>query len=379
MRIAEVVCTFPPYRGGIGNSVQNLAKILSIRGHEVTVFTPDYNKLVSDHNDIFKVRRLNPLFKFGNAACLPQLLGDLKGFQTVHFHLPFIGAAMAVFLFSIFNPKTKIIATYHMDLVGNGWKKIIFWFYQKFCVPMIFSRAARIIVSSFDYAEHSAVSRYFKKHKEKFLEIPFGVDAEKFLPGEKDAALLEKYFFAPSDKVILFVGGLDAAHYFKGLNILMKSFKSLLDAGRDNLRLLVVGGGDMAAHFKDMAQAMGAADKIIFTENVADEELPAHYNLADVFVLPSVTKSEAFGIVLLEAAACGKPLIASDLAGVRTLVRPGENGYRAIPGDSSDLAEKLLKILENDDLRRTMGENSRQMVLAGYTMGKMAEKTEKAL
>jgi glycosyltransferase involved in cell wall biosynthesis len=240
-------------------------------------------------------------------------------------------------------------------------------------VPAIFNRAERIIVSSFDYAEYSAVAKYFKKHKNKFAEIPFSVDMARFSPRPKDAALLEKYFINPRDKVILFVGGLDAAHYFKGLEVLMKSFKTLL-AGDENERLLVVGNGELAAHYKDMAQALNVSDKIIFAENISDADLPAYYNLADVFVLPSVTKSEAFGIVLLEAAASGKPLVASNLAGVRTVVQDGANGFLAMPGDPDDLAKKIRAILNNDELRVNFGFSAKRDVDERYQPEIIADK-----
>jgi glycosyltransferase involved in cell wall biosynthesis len=365
MKIAQIVCTFPPYRGGLGNSVKDLAEMLAKQGNEVTVFTPNYKKITTEYNGVFKVKRLRPLFKFGNAAVLPQLFWLLSDFDVIHLHLPFLGATLPVVLFSTFHPKKKIIVTYHMDLIAAGWKKYFFNYYQKFCVPAILGRAKKIIVSSFDYAEYSAIAAYFKKHKNKFAEIPFCVDTAHFAPRPKDVSLLEKYFISPQEKIILFVGGLDAAHYFKGLEVLMKSFKTLL-AGNENLRLLVVGNGELAAHYKDMAHALNISDKIIFAENVSDADLPAHYNLADVFVLPSITKSEAFGIVLLEAAASGKPLAASNLAGVRTVVRDGVNGFLSLPGDADDLAEKIKIILNNDELRRNFGAAAKRDVDERY-------------
>ena len=105
MKIAQVVCTFPPYQGGIGNSVYNISDILSDLGHEVTVFTPDYNLPVeaeafsdelSAAEGKFKVKRLRPLIRIGNAALLPQLFFKLRGFDIVHLHYPFYGAVKAI-------------------------------------------------------------------------------------------------------------------------------------------------------------------------------------------------------------------------------------------------------------------------------------------
>lgn len=374
MRIAQIVCVFPPQTAGIGNSVYNLAKILSAQRHEITVFTPNYNNLVAEYNDIFKVRRLRPFFSFGNAAVLPFLGKHLKDFDAVHLHLPFIGASLSVLFHSFFYRKKKFIATYHMDLVGDRvFRKIIFWFYQKFIIPLILRRADKIIVSSYDYAEHSAIAGYFKKYKNKFVEVPFGVDAGQFFPKEKDRDLMEKYFLPPEDRIILFVGGLDRSHYFKGLNILLKSLKIIRDAGQDNVRLMVVGRGEMESDYKDMAHALGVADRVVWNDEAVNQELPAHYNLADVFVLPSTTKSEAFGIVLLEAAACGKPLIASDLPGVRQVAEDC-GGETAEPGNAEDLAEKIMRILDDAEKRRSMGEAARLKIEEKYNLEKISKR-----
>lgn len=374
MRIAQVVCVFPPYSGGIGNSVYFLAKKFSSSGEEIAVFTPDYGlpREVSEDGEDFQIKRIKPLFKFGNAACLPQLLWQLRKFDTIHLHLPFLGGTLPALLFLYFHSKKKLIITYHMDLVGRGGKRIIFLFYKKIIVPLALRRADKIIVSSYDYAENSDIKNFFEKHRDKFLEIPFAVDEHKFYPKEKNASLLEKYFIGANDKVILFVGGLDSAHYFKGLDILMRSMKQAADAGQEDMKLLVVGDGGLKADFQDKAERLHLGGKIIFAGRVADAELVDYYNLADIFVLPSIGKSEAFGIVLLEAAACGKPCIASNLAGVRKVVKNNETGFLAAPNDAPDLAEKMTQLLADDELRKKMGEAARQMVLKKYVWAALA-------
>jgi len=113
-------------------------------------------------------------------------------------------------------------------------------------------------------------------------------------------------------------------------------------------------------------------DKIIFAGGVSDAELAECYNLADAFVLPSTDRSEAFGLVLLEAAACGKPSIASDLPGVRTVVRNGLTGLLAKAADADDLAEKIKQLFSNGEEIKKMGETARQMVLEKYGWEKVA-------
>lgn len=365
MKIAQVVSTFPPYRGGIGNSAHNLAKNLALRGEQVMVVTPDYGRPAEDGMS-FQIKRIKPLFKFGNAAFLPQLAWSPRGFDAIHLHLPFLGATLPVLWFSIFHPKTKLIVTYHMDLFGTGFKKFIFNLYKKIILPLIWRRADKIIVSSYDYAESSDIKNFFAKHKKKFVEIPFGIDEHKFCSMEKNTALAEKYFLDAGDKIILFVGGLDAAHYFKGLYVLMRAAKKVVDSGRDNIKLLVVGEGNLKADYQDQAERLHLRDKMIFAGNVSDAELPEYYNLADIFVLPSIDKSEAFGIVLLEAAACGKAAIASDLPGVRTVIKDGETGLLVRPADADDLAEKIKQLFSDSEAAKKMGQAARAKVLEKY-------------
>ena len=115
MRIAEVVCTFPPYKGGTGQVALDNSKILSKTGHEVVVFTPWLSTRGGsapggEKNDkfSFKVKRLTSIFKYGNAAILPQLFWQLKNFDIVHLHLPFYGTAEIVwFMKKIGVLKTK--------------------------------------------------------------------------------------------------------------------------------------------------------------------------------------------------------------------------------------------------------------------------------
>ncbi len=374
MKIAQVVCVFPPYWGGIGNSTHNLAKNFSSKGEDVCVFTPDYGASYAEYGADYKIERISPLFKFGNAAVLPQLMWRLHGFNAIHLHLPFLGATLPVLWFAVFHPKIKLIITYHMDLAGSGFKKIFFDFYKKIIIPLILRRADKIIVSSYDYAESSDIKNFFAKHKNKFLEIPFGVDEQKFYPTEKNTLLAEKYFIDAETKTLLFVGGLDAAHYFKGMDILLRAVKKVAESGLENIKLVIVGDGELKSNYQNQAEFLHVRDKIIFAGGVSDAELPDYYNLADAFVLPSIDKSEAFGLVLLEAAACGKAGIASDLPGVRTVVKNNETGFLSKPADPDDLAEKIKQLLADDELRRKMGAAARSMIEKKYNWEKISQK-----
>ncbi|MBU0647092.1 glycosyltransferase, partial [Patescibacteria group bacterium] len=106
MKIAQIICTFPPYKGGMGNVAYNFSKGLADLGNDVSVLTPDYseknNKFSNDSKLNFKVLRLKPLFKYGNAAFIPQLFWKLDDYDIVHLHYPFFGATKIIILLKLF-------------------------------------------------------------------------------------------------------------------------------------------------------------------------------------------------------------------------------------------------------------------------------------
>jgi len=401
MKIAQVVCTFPPYPGGIGNVAFYNSLELARLGHDVFVFTskqpfftPPVNGLHGGYEEgsLLKIKRLLPLFHYGNAAFLPQLFWQLNGFDKlttsfdiIHLHYPFFGGAEVIWLKKLLNKKTKLVITYHMDVVGRGLLGCFFRFHNKFLMPRIIESADKVIVTSFDYAENSNLAPFLKKRKEKFTEIPCGVLINYFKPREKSQELLLKYNLRKEDKIILFVGNLDRAHYFKGVDYLLRAFALLQkrlgveqirqkQGGR--IRLLVVGAGELLPGYQKLARDLGIENKVIFTGFIPNGELAKHYNLADIFVLPSIDKSEAFSLVVLEAASSGKPVIASNLAGVRSVVKEGETGLLVEPRNEGDLAKIISFLLGEEELRRRMGEAGRRMVEEKYSWEKIGKRLE---
>jgi len=407
MKIAQVVSTFPPYHGGTGNAVFNIARELANLGHEVTVFTPEYSchsresgnpekrtgsPIESGMTEGLKVVRIKPVIKIGNAAWVPQLLWKLRGFDVVHLHAPFIGAELVLkrqFILNVMpnlfrhlrsrnkfgmTGKQKLVTTYHHDLIGHGFRGVIFGLWNKIILPWVGWLSDKIIGSSLDYIEHSNFGAYYKSHSQKFVGIPFGVDTEKFKP------LLRQGFegqakslgFSADEKIILFVGGLDTAHNFKGVGHLISAAKILKDRGM-RFRVVIVGDGDLRAGFEKRVLDLELRHVVKFSSGGRDT-LPDLYNLATVEVLPSTTMGEAFGLVLLEAMACGKPVIASNLPGVRTVCEDGVNGLLIKPGDEKDLAEKLARILTDENLAKQLGEAGLELIHEKYDWRKVAEK-----
>ena len=227
MKIAHVVCSFPPNKDGTGNSAYAMVKNLSDK-YEVTVFTPSYKKQKSSNQKVnsFCVKRLKPLFRIGNASFLPQLLWRLHGFDIVHLHYPFYGAAEFVCLATMFRKKKiKLIIHYHQDAIGSGFKSLIFKFYKFFVLPILLRQSYAVTCATLSYIKHSELRNYYICHTEKFIETYFGVDLNKkyynFCRKRLSNTKHQKL------KTILFVGGLDRAHNFKGVDVLLKAVKAL--------------------------------------------------------------------------------------------------------------------------------------------------------
>ncbi|MFH1867238.1 MAG: glycosyltransferase family 4 protein [Patescibacteria group bacterium] len=356
MRIVHLSCVLPPYGSGIGRVAAAYARILASE-HQVTIFTPYYSdgRRPAEINNV-KIEQLKPLIKSGNAAYLPNLNGQLKDFDVVHLHYPFFGVHEQLAL----NKLKKLIISYHMVPQADGlkgwWFKLDTAWTEKRLVP----KARLWLVSSQDYADQVVGPRLGRSATIEVL--PFGV-AEIFKTGPKPKELRTRLGLSDADQVVLFVGGLDKAHFFKGVSTLLRAAQTLSVA---NFKLVIVGGGELLIFYRHQAEQLGLSNKVIFTGQVSEEELSEYYRLADIFVLPSINQAEAFGLVILEAMASGLPVIASNLTGVRTLVEPGKTGLLTEPGDHLSLTQALETLLNNDNQAKNMGKRAAEIVNTNY-------------
>lgn len=357
LRVAQVVCTFPPYKGGIGNVANDYAQAVKNAGHESFVFTPDYDHKKEETE--IKVLRLKPFFKFGNAAFVPQLFFYLVrgNFDVVHLHYPFFGGMEMVWLAKkIYGHKFKLIIHYHMNVGKLPWYLELLRLPARIIEKSLFSLAEGVTCASIDYIKNNDNNLVYKNNQAKFFELPFGVDVKRFYPTNV------------KKKQILFVGGMDRAHYFKGVNILISAFSELEN---NDYSLVLFGGGDLVEDYKKQVKDFDLENRVTFPENLSDTELIKAYQESSVLVLPSINGSEAFGKVLVEAMACGTPVIASELPGVRTVFIEGEQGYHTKPSDVIDLKSKIELIINHPELTKEMGEKGRKLVEEKYDIAKI--------
>lgn len=372
MRIAQIVCAYPPYAGGIANSAWQASQVLS-EEHEIITYAP---------------QTIKPWLSYGHGAFLPQLFFKLNKFDYIYLHYPFFGAAEVVWFFKLFFKKPKLIIHYHMDVKNFSIISKILSLPSLLIRRSLFKQAETIISASLDYIAHSQIKSIYKKYPKKFTEIPFGIDLKKFQPRvktEKNDNRIKAYakeivsyindkFLKKNRLNLVFVGGLDRAHYFKGINVLLKAL-FLLE--QRSWHLQIIGDGDLRNEYETECQRLNLQSRVEFSGRLSDPDLVRALQRSDLLILPSINNNEAFGIVLIEALACGVPLIASDLVGVRRVFSDKVEGLLFETANVNDLKNKIDFIIKNESIRKKMSLAARKLAEKKYDLNIMAKSLKK--
>ena len=338
LRIAHLTATFPPYPGGAGNTCYRFAVGQAERGNHVEVFTAPAEGEPPDPGGVI-VHRIEPTIAIGNAPLLPRL-ARLEGFDVVHIHYPFIFGAELTLLARLRRRSrdAALIVHYKNRLLGGGPRGALFEAYEHSVAPTLIRAADRVLVLSEDHARSVPyLRRALERTPERLIEMPNGVDTEVFSPGTDASGLRERLGIGSGDVAAAFVATLDRAHHFKRLDL---AVAALARAGSENVHLIVAGGGELLDGFRAAAADAGVGDRVHFLGRVPHAELPDVLRACDLFML-TTEPPESFGIVLIEALACGLPAIATDYPGVRAVIDDGETGYLVPAGDADAVALTL--------------------------------------
>lgn len=370
MRIAHITATFPPYESGTGRVAYFNALELARLGHDVTVYTAANPPGEFAYPEEFAVQRFGSVFAIGNAPILPDLLAIPQA-DIIHIHYPFITGAEFVW-YSAKRSGTPYVITHHNDLIGNGVRGQVFNAYWATTHRTVIGDANKFITVSYDHAENCKLTPLFRRRWNDVVEIPNGVDTSIFAR-DGDPCIVRERFRIPGDALVVgFIGGLDRAHYFKHVERLIDAFARLKTP---NAYLLIVGDGDLKAELVTRAEDLGIGQRVVFAGKVQHDALAPYYAALDTLVLPS-SPPESFGMVLVEAGACGKPVIASNIPGVRSVVKDGETGLLVRENDIDDLVQKLDLLLSDRDLRTRMGDEGYARVQAHYSWSAIAKRLE---
>jgi glycosyltransferase involved in cell wall biosynthesis len=358
LRIAHLTATFPPYPGGAGNTCYRFATGQADRGNHVEVFTAPAEGEAPDAGGAI-VHRIEPSLAVGNAPLLPRL-ARLEGFDVVHLHYPFIFGAELTLLARLRERgrQAALIVHYKNRLLGGGPRGALFEAYEHSVAPTLIRSADRVLVLSEDHARSVPyLRRALERTPERLIEMPNGVDTVSFAPGADGSGLRERLGIDVDDVAAAFVATLDRAHHFKRLDL---AIAALARARSRNLHLIVAGGGELLSGFRAAAAEAGVGDRVHFLGRVPHAELPDVLRACDLFAL-TTEPPESFGIVLIEALACGLPAIATDYPGVRAVIDDGETGYLVPPGDPDAAARALDRMVAlGPEGRRAIGAEGRR-------------------
>lgn len=360
MRVVHVFkdC-YPPITGGIEQHMSLLCRRLA-QTLEVAILAPSRSPRRKEQRlDGVRMIRVPEFGRYASVPLCPTAPWELHRLRPdiVHLHFPnpmgdltqLLGAANVPF-----------VLTYHADIIK-----------QKLFVPMyrpvlnlLFKKARKIIFSA---RENIPQSPLFSRHASKCTVIPFGVELEDFRLQHGEDAEVEALRRKTGGSMVLFVG---AVRYYKGLDVLLRAMRTVSGS------LVMAGRGTQDPSLRRMAADLGIADKVIFCGEVSPSRLRILLNASDIFVLPSIDRCETFGIGQLEAMACSKPIVSTDLpTGVRSVNRHGATGLVVAPGAPGDLAEALNLLLSNTRLREEFGNAARRRAEQEFSADQMASKT----
>jgi glycosyltransferase involved in cell wall biosynthesis len=369
VRIAHVSATFPPYYAGSGNACYHEAEALAARGHSVEVFTASYPGAPDDPRGVV-THRYAARLRLGNAPFIPQL-ASIDGFDVIHLHQPFIFGAEAALVASA-RARIPLVSSYHNELQADGIKGLLFAGYDRVVTRAALRRSARLTVLSLEHARHAPLlAAELARRPDAFVPVPNGVDLETFVPGREPG--LRSELGLPQDAVVaVFCAKLDAAHLTKRPDLAIEAAARIA-----NLRLLMVGGGPLLDRYRALAADRGVADRVVFAGDRTHRDVARCLRAADLLVMPSTL--ESFGIVQLEAMACGLPVVVSDLPGARGVSRDGLHGAHVTPADPDALTHALRGLVDaGPERRREIGAAAREHVAAHYSWGRCAELLEAA-
>jgi rhamnosyl/mannosyltransferase len=346
---------YPPARGGIESHLEVLSNGLNEFVKLRLIVANEGRETITESCNGVHVTRLGELFKLHSAPICPGLISELRRQQPdlVHIHWPNPTAVLAYLISGL---RAKLIFTYHSDVVRQRKLAMAFWPLLRLALR----QASAIIATSPQYIDSSAI---LSAHRAKCHVIPFGVRSEYF--ADTDSLTINRIRTQYGPQILLAVGRLVD---YKGFEHLVRAMPWVKGT------LLLIGRGPNRAALQKLATDLNVRDRIVFLDEV--EDLRPFYQAADIFVFPSIMRSEAFGIVQLEAMACGRPIINTRLdSGVNFVAPDGVSALTVQPGDHLQLAHAINYLFDRPYLGIKLGIGGRRRVRELFTVEGMVRQT----
>jgi len=357
LRILQIGKFYAPYAGGIETHLQDLCGELRRIADVRVIVSNTGRQTVTEEVSGIPVQRVGLLGYFAGAPVSPGMVSAIRRSPAdiIQIHWPNPGAVLA-YLAS--GHKGRLLMTYHSDVVKRKISSAVF-------DPILnatMARCSAVIATSPDYVRTSPVLRKFPH---LCHVIPYGIATDRLgAPNEAAvSALRQKY----GPRMVLAVGRLV---YYKGFEFLIQAMRSV------NGRLVIVGDGPLRERLRSLSLSLGVADRVELVGEKCGDDLVPYFHATDVFALPSVARSEAFGIVQLEAMACGKPVVNTKIdSGVPFVSLHGITGLTVPPADAESLAAGINKLLNDDNLRFRYGKAAKQRVMDEFRLEVMMQRT----
>jgi rhamnosyl/mannosyltransferase len=355
LRVLHVGKYYPPYRGGMETHLQALCTAIRDDVHVEVVVANDGRPTVRETIDGISVTRLGTVARLASTPFTPGLTDAIRRARAdiVHLHFPHPTGVLA-WLGS--GQVGRLVVTYHSDIVRQRVLGALF-------APLLdraLARAAAIVCTS---PQYMASSPALARHRSRCEVLPFGVDVARLatVPSAAVAAIRAEH----GPRLVLGVGRLVP---YKGFEYLVRAMREV------DGRLVIVGDGpERGALEREIAQA-GVEDRVRLVGSVPD--LAPWLHAADVFALSSVQRSEAFGLVQVEAMACGRPVVNTALdSGVPYVSLDGETGLTVPARDPASLGRAIARLLADDALRARLGANGRARAARLFSVEAMAAET----
>ena len=276
-------------------------------------------------------------------------------------HLQFPADPMAHLSTALLPRSVKRVISWHSDIIRQ--QKLLA-LYRPFLDRLV--RSADAIIAATPAHISSSEQLSALRDRSRLHVVPYGFDLSRFRERPALAGEVRRRF-----KEGFLVFALGRHVYYKGFEFLIRALRELPGSA-----LALGGQGPLTEQLAQVARQVGVADRVHFVGRIPEAELPAWYHACDVFCLPSVEPAEAFGIVQVEAMACGKPVVCCQLDnGVNWVNRDGETGIAVPPADPAALAGALARLQQDASLRARLGDQARRRALAHFTSAAMAKST----
>jgi phosphatidyl-myo-inositol dimannoside synthase len=369
---------FPPGVGGIGNLLFKMYGQFDLR--QITLIAPQHSGAEGfDSRQAYSARRFRPTVNvpgIRGAWQVWQMYREaeklVKENRNLLPHCGHVNAAVAARKLKRRYGTPYLLWTYALEVMDE-------WLRTKIMPAML---DADLVLTISEFTRSFLVS--VGVPESRIVKIRPGVDPAHFRPGLDCRELVERLGVS-GRPTLLTVARIVKANRYKGHDVVLRALAKVVSSV-PGVAYVIVGEGDDLDYLGRLAREYGVADNVIFAGRVSDEELPLLYNACDVFVMCSRADrtrrgilAEGFGLALLEASACGKPVIAGRSGGVPDAVQDGITGLLVNPVDSDEVAAAIVKVLREPWLARVMGENGRKWVESEMNWTRAADEFEQAM